>query len=286
MYRKVASIFKSHGVVGLSRVAINRLFPRKPLDAFDNLQHLFSEKIGIEIGGPSGVFKRRGIFPVYPILKSLDNCNFGATTVWEGVINSGETFHYDKSRDPGYQYVMEASDLSIILSEQYDCFLSSHALEHIANPLHALSEWIRVLKPGGTLAMVLPHKFGTFDHRRPVTTLAHLIEDLKNNTTEHDLTHLPEILELHDLSMDSGALDIVAFEERSRKNFENRCLHHHTFDTQLAIDMVDYMGLQICHVECKLPHHIFIIARKLETNFSPNNSDFLTGKAKTCDDTF
>jgi SAM-dependent methyltransferase len=286
MYKKTISILKSRGVIGLSQVAMNRLIPRKPLEAFDALKTRFAEKTAIEVGGPSGVFKRGGLFPVYPVLKRLDNCNFGATTVWEGSISSGETFRYDKSRDPGYQYVMEASDLSVIPSDQYDCFLSSHALEHIANPLHALSEWVRVTKIGGTIVLVIPHKLATFDHSRPVTTLDHLIEDWKNSTSENDLTHLPEILELHDLSMDPEAGDIIEFEKRSRKNFENRCLHHHVFDTQLAIDMINYIGLQIHHVECKLPHHIFIVAEKIGTSSRPNNSTFIQGKAFYCDAIF
>jgi hypothetical protein len=63
--------------------------------------------------------------------------------------------------------------------------LSSHCLEHVANPILALREWLRVMTPDGTLVLVLPHKEGTFDHQRPTTTLGHMIDDYER---EDDMT--------------------------------------------------------------------------------------------------
>jgi SAM-dependent methyltransferase len=285
MLEKVSTIVKSRGVSGLSQVVLNRLIPQGQLNCFSEVEQLFSEKVALEIGGPSSVFKRGGLFPIYPMFRRLDNCNFGATTVWEGDIAQGATFQYDRKRAPGHQYVMEGSDLSSIQSGTYDCFLSSHALEHIANPIRALYEWIRVIKDNGILVLVLPHKVGTFDHRRPVTSLEHLISDFNTNISEHDLTHLPEILDLHDLTMDLEAGDIDAFRARSEKNYENRCLHHHVFDARLVVEMLDYVGMRIHAVECKKPYHIFIVAEKIESSVPPDNFMFLRNdtQCKTID---
>jgi SAM-dependent methyltransferase len=57
-----------------------------------------------------------------------------------------------------------------------DFVLSSHVIEHFADPIKALKEWYRVVKPGGHLYIVAPHKERTFDIDRPRTTLAELIE--------------------------------------------------------------------------------------------------------------
>jgi hypothetical protein len=152
-------------------------------------------------------------------------------------------------------------------------------LEHTANPILALTEWLRILKVEGTLVMLLPHKDGTFDHRRPVTTLAHLIEDFERGMTEDDLTHMPEILELHDLARDPEAGGFAAFKERSFHNAENRCFHQHVFDTQLAICLIDYMGLQIQSVENLQPFHILIVANKLKAGVLPNNAAFMSRSA-------
>lgn len=264
MIKKIWTKLKSEGISGLLH-AVSRRVPVLPSLRIAYYQHcrpFFEGKIGLEIGGPSGIFRRNGLLPVYAIAARIDNCNFGDQTIWEGAIKQGATFHYDKRHAPGYQYITEATDLSCIVSNPYDFILSSHALEHIANPLQALSEWIRVLKEQGLLILVVPHKDGTFDHRRPVTSIAHLIQDFEQQSTEADMTHLDEILKLHDLAMDPEAGDFQAFKRRSENNLQNRTLHHHIFDTRLAVEVIHHMGLQILAVEVLRPYHIFIIAQK------------------------
>ncbi len=51
---------------------------------------------------------------------------------------------YLDNKEPGIQYVRDATDLRGIPDSKYDFVLASHALEHIANPLKAMSEWTRV----------------------------------------------------------------------------------------------------------------------------------------------
>jgi len=272
--KKLGEKSKSHGI---RNVLAERLCRKLGLAvrSFRECEPLFSEKMGLEIGGPSKIFSRGGRFPVYPIAGRLDNGNFSPRTIWEGSIQEGRTYRYDKDRQPGYQYICEAVDLKSVASESYDFVLSSHTLEHVANPLRALREWFRVLKEGGVLVLVVPHKDGTFDHRRPVTPLAHLIQDHEQGTTEDDLTHLPEILELHDLAKDPQAGTSEAFKERSMNNPTNRCLHHHVFNTELVVRVLDHLGLWVCAVDPILPNDIISVSRKLPDGQLPNNGAFL-----------
>lgn len=236
-----------------------RVLPLQLIHLRPLVRDLIEEKTGLEVGGPSEIFQRRGLLPVYPLASCLDNCNFSRDTVWEGRIAT-DHFLYDTRRAPGRQHFAEGAALSFAESSSYDFVLSSHTLEHSANPLQCLHEWRRVLKPGGALILVLPHKDGTFDHLRPVTPLDHLIEDFERDTQEDDLTHLPEILALHDLERDPPAGSLEEFEARSRANHTNRCLHHHVFDTSTAIALVDLAGFAIRRVETVLPCHILFIA--------------------------
>lgn len=261
--RKIVDVLKRHGVGGLLVATARYLLPLR-LGAYRSSICYFSGNLGLEIGGPSQIFRRGGLFPVYSLAKRIDNCNFGCQTIWEGVIAEGVTFSYDKRHPPGNQFVAEATDLAVIDSGSYDFILSSHVLEHIANPLKAIEEWIRVLKVKGVLVLIVPDKDGTFDHQRPVTKIAHLIDDYARCVGEDDLTHLNEILALHDLAMDSGISDFEGFRERSLRNVENRGLHHHVFDTNLAIEVLCCLGLQILKVEVfRRPRNILVVAQKL-----------------------
>jgi hypothetical protein len=281
MIKRIYSILQKRGLAALFGVAYHHVARPRLARSFRNIEPLFRDRVGLEIGGPSDIFGRRGLFPVYPIARHIDNCNFGATTVWEGSITQGATFRYDKKHAPGTQYIAEATDLSFAVAESYNFILSSHTLEHIANPLRALSEWKRVLKDDGMLALVLPHRDGTFDHRRPVTSLSHLIDDFDQNTGEDDLTHLDEILMLHDLEKDPLAGDSETFKTRGLKNIENRCLHHHVFDSQLAAQIADRAGFQILALERQPPFHIIVIARKPGSDAVARNNDLYVSESTT-----
>lgn len=231
----------------------------------------------LEIGGPSAVFGPEGPIPVYDVLASLDNCIYSAYTIWTGGVQEGATFHYHHKKAPGKQLICEATRLTAA-SSSYDCILASHCLEHVANPLLALSEWKRVLRVDGVLLLVLPHKDGTFDWRRPTTSLGHIIADYENQVGEDDLTHLPEILALHDLELDKPAGTKEQFRERCLTNYHNRAVHHHVFNTLVAMQVVDRAGFTILHADPLRPFHIVILAAR--SSQVPDNGCFLERSAK------
>lgn len=194
---------------------------------------------GLEIGGPSTIFKT--ILPVYQAAASVDGVNFAATTVWEGSIGAARGYRY-LGRRTGRQFISDGVDLADIEAGTYDFVLSSNCLEHMANPLLALQAWKRVLRPGGVLVLVLPDKASNFDHRRPTTPFEHLVLDYESGTTERDMTHLEEILQLHDLSRDPAAGNLEQFRRRSLDNFNNRTLHHHVFEPSTIERMLSHAG--------------------------------------------
>ena len=260
---KIFWVIKNKRLLQFSREQILcPLIWHKPIKGFDNIKAYFDGKNGLEIGGRSTIFSPKSILPIYGIVKNLDNCNYSNATLWEGKIREGLTFNYH-GNSFGRQFICEGTDLESIKSNSYDFVVSSHLLEHIANPLKALFEWKRVLKNRGALLLVIPHKEGGFDHNRPTTKLEHLIQDYENEIDEHDMSHLSQILCLHDFLMDPEARTRDDFVARSMDNFRNRCLHHHVFVTGEAIRMVDYVGLKIVFVKTSFPWHIIICGEKI-----------------------
>jgi SAM-dependent methyltransferase len=252
--------YKTRGLYGIKRFLMKKYFEKpKPIASFDQYIPYFKGKNGIEIGGLSPIFAAE--LPLYKIIENVDGCNFSSQTVWEGSIQEGKSYQFYKAKK-GHQYVCEASDLKEVPSEKYDFLISSHCLEHCANALKTVAEWLRVVKKGGAILLVLPDKNFTFDHNRYVTTFDHLLEDLNHNIDETDLTHLPEILLLHDLSMDLAAGTQEEFEKRSLDNFNNRCLHQHVFDFNLLEQIFDYYQIKIIDKSFAKPYHQIILGVK------------------------
>jgi SAM-dependent methyltransferase len=233
----------------------------KKISRLSEIEAFFKYKKGLEIGGPSKIFSKIGYVPVYPLADTVDGVNFSTTTVWENTISEGKTYNFGEGA-PGYQFIQDGTDLSVIKPETYDFLLSSHSLEHMANPIKALTEWLRILKRGGAILVVVPDKRYTFDCKRPVTKFEHLHQDFKDNTPESDLTHFEEIVALHDIPRDAGIQSLEEFKERSMNNFTNRCLHHHVFDLKLMEQVFKYFNLKVVLKDSSPPFNLIIMGVK------------------------
>jgi SAM-dependent methyltransferase len=250
---------KQYGIIG-SIKKIKYHLVNNHIKDFNSIKKYFLQKNGLEIGGPSGAFMDQGYIPVYKFMKALDGVNFSNNTVWTGNMGSGGKFIINE-RIVGKMYITDTIDLGIIENCNYDFVLSSNNIEHIANPMKAMEQWILKIKEGGILVVVAPKKEVNFDHKREVVKFTHLQDDYEKNTNEHDLTHLEEILKLHDLSRDPPAGTFEQFKERSLKNYENRCLHHHVFDLMVLEKMCKYFNLEIFLKEETVNDYI-VIAKK------------------------
>jgi SAM-dependent methyltransferase len=232
-------------------------------NGFEMYLRYLQGKSGLEIGGPSYIFQKGNVLPIYEVLENLDNCVFSNSTVWT---NHDETFVFHPQKAPGKTIICDGSMLADVPDSTYDVILSSHNLEHFANPVKALKEWQRVLKANGILTLVLPYYRATFDHRREPTPVEHMLEDFERDTGEDDLTHLPEILDKHDLAMDHAAGTLDQFRNRSLDNINNRCLHHHVFDERNSRELLSRLGFEVVAFDLQLPFHMCLLARFPKTS--------------------
>src|SRR6185437_16861538 len=230
-----------------------RILTQGRLRSYDLAAVLVQGKSGIEIGGPSNVFHDwfRPL-PIYSRVGALDNCDFSQSTVWA---EHRAVFNFKKGKAPGQVYFCEGSDLGAVRPSRYDFLLSSHNLEHFANPIKALKEWQRVVRPDGHFIIVLPHYAKTFDKRRKPTVVSHMLEDFANNTQEDDLSHVEEVFQAHRLN--PGQMPDDDLRALLMDNFSHRMIHHHCFDETNSRELLEAAGMKVLALETAFPFHIF-----------------------------
>lgn len=206
----------------------------------------------IDIGGPSSYF-----IDLYNKSNSIDIFTYIINPEWREKLK-GEGTYSEQIRNI---IIGDSLDLSCIESESYDLVLSSHTLEHIANPIKALLEWKRILKTGGVLILVIPNQKYCFDHARECVTTEHLLEDYKNNVLEDDLTHIEEIVRKTDLPMLNVKWTEETFRAFARRNFKHRELHHHVFSKEVLVEMADYMNMKVVYTPFECSSHIICLRK-------------------------
>ena len=82
--------------------------------------------------------------------------------------------------------IVASGDALPVPNESQDFVVSSHVIEHFFDPIKALEEWLRVVRPGGYVFIIAPHKDRTFDRENPRTTLAELIGRHSGTIAEPD----------------------------------------------------------------------------------------------------
>ncbi|MDX9893650.1 MAG: glycosyltransferase [Patescibacteria group bacterium] len=137
------------------------------------------------------------------------------------------------------EIIAPADDLKPIGTASQDFVIANHLLEHLANPLKALAEFHRVLKPdNGILFLTVPNYQQTFDRHRDLTSLQHLENDYsatnesrKNLDFIHYLNWMTKVNQTTDLA----AATIQAREIRAKEY----PIHFHTFSHNSLIKLFD-----------------------------------------------
>lgn len=193
---------------------------------------------------------------MYKYSKNIDNIVFSNNTIWA---NHTDKYNYYDDKT-GNIIINDAVNITLVHNECYDFIFSSHSLEHIANPLKAINEWLRIIKYGGYVIIIVPEKSCCFDHKRNYSKFSTLLSQYEKNVTEDDLSTLPEILLHHDLSLDPPG-DLGNFTKRSLDNFNNRCLHHYVYNDELLMDICNYFKAKYIYKETQGINRWFIMQK-------------------------
>jgi SAM-dependent methyltransferase len=190
------------------RAVLKQLLPRRVLHAISILRHparrgrLFIAKQylsgeGIEIGALNFPMK----VPRSARVKYVDRLSLSELRREHPELNATPIV--------APNIIDDGESLETIADGTQDFLIASHVLEHVQNPIQTLTHWLRVLKPGGILFLVLPDKRFTFDADRPVTTTEHLIRDYSDGPAWSRAQHFEEFATLAGkrISHDFGAPD-------------------------------------------------------------------------------
>jgi predicted SAM-dependent methyltransferase len=98
----------------------------------------------------------------------------------------------DPADIPDIDAVEDAAQLAGLADASVDFVIANHVLEHLEDPIEALHNALRVIRPGGILLLTLPDARHTFDARRAPTTVEHLVADHEDGPHTSRRAHYEE----------------------------------------------------------------------------------------------
>jgi predicted SAM-dependent methyltransferase len=85
-----------------------------------------------------------------------------------------------------------AEKLSKISDQSVDFVIANHLFEHLEYPIRGLSEFLRVLRPGGIVYMALPDARVGIDQDRELTSVQHLLDEHRHGADANRRAHYEE----------------------------------------------------------------------------------------------
>jgi len=98
-----------------------------------------------------------------------------------------------------------------IPNQSQDFVIASHVIEHTEDPIKTIRNWLRILRPGGVIFLVVPDRRRTFDRNRPPTPVEHLLRDYRFGPEGSRMEHYREwVQELEDVEdVNARALELI-----------------------------------------------------------------------------
>jgi predicted SAM-dependent methyltransferase len=109
--------------------------------------------------------------------------------------------------------VDDGERLATIEDESQDFIVANHFLEHTENPIGTIETHLSKLKPGGVLFYAVPDMRFTFDFRRPVTPIEHMVDDYEQGPERSRKEHYEEWCRLVIDEESTGSAEEAASEE-------------------------------------------------------------------------
>ena len=150
---------------------IRKKFGLKLVYKYPKIVSKYCKGYGVEIGGAShSVFKFRAINVDISSHDKIEDCYTKE--------------QLDKGNGIKKVDIIASGDNIPLADNSVDFVFSCHVLEHFYDPVAAINEWLRIVKPNKYVVCLIPHKDRTFDKNRDCTT----IEEFVNRHNSYDKT--------------------------------------------------------------------------------------------------
>jgi len=98
----------------------------------------------------------------------------------------------NKNIKPAIINIVASGDNLPFKDDTLDYIITSHVVEHFFDPIKAIKEWLRVVKKGGYVFMIIPHKERTFDKNREETFAKELMDRHEGKLKITDYMYMTE----------------------------------------------------------------------------------------------
>jgi Methyltransferase domain len=132
--------------------------------------------------------------------------------------------------------VTDLETCNTIADASVDFVIACHVIEHTRDPIGAIVQARRCLRPGGSLVLAVPARDRTFDREREITPLPHLIADFERPDRQRDYAHYEEFYAraFHTPEADYRATVDARFADEY-------AIHYHVWTHDSFVDMVDWI---------------------------------------------
>ena len=142
-------------------------------------------------------------------------------------------------------YILDRSIcISGQISDKFDYIIACHVIEHVPDPIGYLHGLAKLLNPGGIIMLAVPDKRTTFDVRRPLTTLDHLLMDFYDQCSYPSIEHIVEFYR-HVVEYETGkAVSIAEAFSFAKSNYEGGAAdpHCHVWDDATFQSQFSYLS--------------------------------------------
>lgn len=131
---------------------------------------------------------------------------------------------------------LDHEGLKIFEDRSQDFVIINHVIEHLFDPISAIVECFRVLRPNGFLILSVPDKRFTFDCNRPLTSNQDIFERVKRIPKEPNPVDYFDMLQfVHPELLDESA----EVKEDALKGFHRRREHLNIWTDQSFLSFID-----------------------------------------------